>query len=94
MNVKQDANLGYNVDAVVENYPDVALVVGDEVDDMKRADAEGKPVSKWPAIWQALTATGRKDVSAAIWAAHELTPERLVDEAGKASAGARKKKRN
>ncbi len=90
--VVRDMNLGYNVDAVVADYPDVALVDGDEVEDMLRQDGEGKQVSRWPAVWRALTATGRKDVSSAIWAAHELTPERLVDSSGKASAGSRKKK--
>lgn len=95
VDVRQDMNLGYNVDAVVENYPHIALVMGDEVVDLERVlDAEGKNVSKWPAVWKRLTATGQKDVSAAIWAAHELTPEKLVSEAGKASAGARKKKRS
>lgn len=85
--VVQDLNLGYNVDEVVAAYPNVALVADDDVDDMVRTDGERKAVSKWPAVWGALTATGRKDVSAAIWAAHERTPERLVVEAGKASTG-------
>ena len=91
--VRQDLNLGYNVDAVVAAYPDVALVDGDEVDDMIREDAEGNPISRWPAIWAALTATGRKDVATAIWHAHEQAPERLVEAAGKASSGSRKRKR-
>lgn len=90
--VAQDLNLGYNVDAAVAAYPHVALVDGDEVDDMVRDDTEGNPVSKWPAVWARLSATGRKDVAAAMWAAHERTPERLVDAAGKASSGSRKKK--
>lgn len=84
--VRQDAVLGYDVDAVVSAFPNVAVVVGETVDDMIRLDAEGKQTSKWPSVWKALTATGRKDVSAEIWAAHERTPERLVVEAGKASA--------
>lgn len=85
--IRQDAILGYDVDGVVSAYPDVALVADDDVDDMLRTNGEGKAYSKWPAVWAALTATGRKDVSAAIWAAHERTPERLVSEAGKASTG-------
>lgn len=92
--VLQDMNLGYNVDDVVAAYPDVALVKGDEVDDMIRVDAEGKSFSKWPAVYGALTATGRKDVAAAMWAAHERTPERLVEAAGKALSASRKKKRS
>ncbi len=90
--VVRDMSLGYNLDAVISTYPDVALVVGDEVDDMIRTDAEGKSESAWPAVWKRLTATSQKDVSQAIWAAHELTPELLVDAAGKASAGSREKK--
>lgn len=92
--VVQDANLGYNVDAVVEAYPNVALIMGDDVDDMMRDDGEGKRVSAWPKVWARLTSTGRKDVAVAIWSAHERTPELLVEQAGKASAGVRKKKRS
>lgn len=92
--VMRDLNVGYNIDALVSDYPHFALVDGAEVDDMIREDADGKPVSRWPAVWAALTATGRKDVSSALWAAHERTPERLVADAGKASAGSRKKKRS
>lgn len=90
--VMRDLNVGYNIDAVVAEYPHVALVDGETVDDMMRDDAEGKQVSKWPAVWGALTATGRKDVSSALWAAHERTPERLVVDAGKASSGSPEKK--
>lgn len=90
--VVQDMNLGYNVDDVVSAYPDIAIVNGDEVDDLTRVDDEGDEYSKWPAVWKALTATGRKDVSAAIWSAHERTPERLVVDSGKGSSGGRKKK--
>lgn len=90
--VLRDLNVGYNIDALVADYPNVALVDGESVDDMIRQDSEGKPISKWPAVWASLTATGRKDVSSALWAAHERTPERLVVDAGKASSGSRKKK--
>lgn len=92
--VVQDLNLGYNVDAVVEAYPYVALIDGEQVDDMMRTDDEGKRVSRWPAVWGALSSVGRRDVATSMWAAHERTPERLVVEAGKASEGSRKKKRS
>lgn len=91
--VVQDLNLGYNVDAVVSAYADVAIVNGDEVDDLVRVNEDGESFSKWPEVWKALTATGRKDVAAEIWSAHERTPERLVADAGKGSPAARKKKR-
>lgn len=82
--VPRDLRFGYNIDAVVGAYPDVVVVDGDDVDDMIRTDAEGKRVSKWPAVWAALSATSRKDLAASIWVAHERTPEKLVDAAGKA----------
>lgn len=91
--IVQDINLGYNVDAVVAAYPNVALVDGDDVDDMMRPGKDGSE-SMWPAVWKRLTATGRKDVATAMWAAHERTPERLVADAGKASTAERKKKRS
>ena len=90
--IAQDVNLGYNVDDVVSAYPNLALVDGDDVDDMIRPGEDG-PESMWPEIWDRLTATGRKDLATAIWFAHERNPERLVTDAGKASAASRKKKR-
>lgn len=90
--VMRDLNVGYNIDALVADYPHVALVDGDTVDDMVREHADGSRRSRWPDVWAALTATGRKDVSAALWSAHERTPERLVADAGKVSPGSRKKK--
>lgn len=81
--VRRDLNVGYNITAVVSAYPHVAIVNGDDVDDLIRTDAEGKTYSKWPAVYAALTSTGRKDVESAIWDAHERTPERLVEDAGK-----------
>lgn len=92
--ILQDMNLGYNVDDVVAAYPNLALVDGDDVDDMIRPGEDGKPVSVWPKIWKRLSKNGRKDVATAIWAAHERTPERLVEVAGKASSGSQRKKRS
>jgi hypothetical protein len=91
--VMQDLNLGYNVDDVVSSYPHIAVIKGDQVDDMWRTDEEGKRYSAWPTFYGAATANSQKDLATAIWAAHERTPDRLVSEAGKASAGSGKKKR-
>jgi len=82
--VTRDLNLGYNVDAVVGAFPNVALVDGDEVDDMIRTNEDGDEVSKWPTIWELLTASSRKSLERAIWYAHEVAPDVLVVEAGKA----------
>ncbi|WP_417556164.1 hypothetical protein [Microbacterium sp.] len=85
--VPADMNRGYNIDAVVGAYPDVALIIGDTVDDMLRVQEDGTRVSAWPETWKRLTATGRDDVAAEMWSAHELIPEKLVDAEGKALAG-------
>lgn len=79
-----DKSRGYNIDAVVGAYPNVALIVGDEVDDLMREQEDGSRRSVWPDTWQRLTAMGRRDVQTEIWAAHEYMPEKLVGEAGKA----------
>lgn len=91
--VPQDLNLGYNVDAVAGAYPHVALLDGETVDDMIR-EVDGKTVSRWPELHRRLTAVSQRDVARAMWSAHEFDPERLVDEAGKALSGSRKKKRS
>lgn len=80
--IPEDAQRGYNIESVVAAYPSVALIIGDQVDDMYR-DADAGRVSLWPETWGKLTATGRKDVADEIWAAHELLPELFVGEAGK-----------
>lgn len=81
--VPQDLRLGYNVDDVVSAYPAVALIIDDRVDDMVRVTEDGERKSLWPETWAKITATGRKDVATEMWAAHELTPEQLVLDAGK-----------
>lgn len=92
--VIQDLNLGYNVDAVVAAYPHIAVIKDDQVDDMWRTNEEGKRYSVWSKFYGAATSNSQKDLVTAIWAAHERTPDRLVNEAGKALAGAGKKKRS
>lgn len=85
--VLQDQNVGYNTDAVVAAFPNVALVDGDEVDDMIRPGEDGEPVSKWPSIFSRLTSQSQKDVVRSIWFAHDRGPDLMVRDAGKASKG-------
>jgi hypothetical protein len=87
MDAPQDLRHGYNIDAVVGAYPNVALIVGDKVDDMVRVQEDGSKKSIWPETWARLTSTGRKDVETEIWVAHELVPEKRVDAEGKGSEG-------
>lgn len=92
--VRRDLNLGYNVDAVAAAYTDVVLIDGDTIVSLTRTDSDGKEYSVWPKVYARLTKTGLDDVTASMWAAHERTPEQVVADAGKASAGSRKKKRS
>lgn len=87
-----DENLGYDIDAAVAGFPHVALVDGDDVDDMMRVGEDGKPVSRWPAIYAGLSAADMKALAQAFWAAHEFDPVKAVEAVGKASAGSRRKK--
>lgn len=93
--VRQDINLGYNIDSLASSYPDVVLIKSSGViDDMIREDAEGNKRSIWPDVYSALSKTGMADLAASMWAIHERDTERLVDDAGKASPASRKKKRS
>lgn len=92
--ISLDANLGYNVDAVVAGFPQVALIDGDDVDDMMRTGEDGKPFSKWPEVYAELSAADMKALAQSFWAAHEFDPVKAVEAVGKVSAGSRKKKRN
>lgn len=83
----QDHKVRYNTDAVVVEYPDLVMIVGDRVDDMMREAPDGGRFSIWPRIWKQLTKAGRELVTYELWAAHELTPEQVVVEAGKDSKG-------
>lgn len=85
VDVPADRNRGYNVDAVVAAYPRVALIAENgDVDDLMRANDEGETVSQWPEVWSRLTARSQTAVATEIWASHELTPDLLVEDAGKA----------
>lgn len=89
-----DQNLGYNVDAVVRAFPKVALVDGDEVDNMIRRDAEGREFSKWPEVHDSLSGADLKNLAMAVWGLHEWDPQKALVEAGKALKGGSRKKRN
>lgn len=79
----QDAQAGYNVDSVVAVYPRVALVDGDDVDDMMRV-VDGKAVSRWPDVCATLYGSDRRNLAAAVWGINEYTPAEALAAAGKA----------
>lgn len=89
----QDANFGYNVDAVVPDFPNVALLDGGEIDYMIRQDSRGKEVSRWPDVVRRLSSPDVGNLAVALWGMHEWTPTQRLANAGKASSG-RGKKRN
>jgi hypothetical protein len=78
-----DAGRGYNADAVAAAYPRVYLVDGDDVTD---------PGEDWPDLFDTLSDGDMANITAMMWAVHEFIPRGRVANAGKASAGSRKKK--
>lgn len=87
-----DANAGYNVDAIVPDFPNVALVDGDDVDNMLRRDAKGVEVSRWPDVYRRLSPPDMKNLAIALWGLHEWDPQQRLVAAGKASSGRGKKR--
>lgn len=83
---QSDASLGYNLAGVVREYPRTYLVVGDEV----------QPVvgEQWAEVYDALSGPDRKNLGFAVWGKNEWEHAQRMVAAGKASAGAQKKKRN
>lgn len=84
--VEVDMALGYNLSAVVREYPRTYLVDGDEV----------QPVvgEQWAEVYDVLSGPDKKALGYAAWGLNEYDPAQRLAAAGKASAGARKKKRS
>lgn len=80
-----DQALGYNLTAVLADYPRVYLVDGDEVTDARE---------DWADICAVLSGPDLKNLEYAVWGINEYEPAQRLAAAGKASAGSRKKKRS
>lgn len=80
-----DQNLGYNIDAVTRAYPRVALVQGDDVEDVS---------ARWADILDVLSGPDLKNIALAVWGVNEFDPQKRMTAAGKASTGGRKRKRS
>jgi len=91
-----DQNVGYNLDAVVRNYPKVFIVDGDEVVNVAvPVDPEDDPSHwRWHDIYDLLSGPDMKNLSSAVWGLNEYEHQKRFVAAGKASAGVRKKKRS
>ena len=76
-----DQALGYNLTAVVADYPRVFLVDGDDVQDV---------AAEWADICAVLSGPDLKNLEYAVWGINEYEPTQAL--AGKVSAGARRKK--
>lgn len=76
-----DKALGYNLTAVVADYPRVFLVDGDDVQDV---------ADQWADICAVLSGPDLKNLEYAVWGINEYEPTQAL--AGKVSAGARRKK--
>lgn len=65
-----DQQLGYNLDAVVANYPRINLINGDDTTDV---------AEQWPSIAAVLTAADIKNFGFAVWGLNEFDPtDRLI----------------
>lgn len=80
-----DESLGYNLTGVTQSYPRVYAVDGDEVTDIS---------ATWADTCAVLSAPDLKALEYAVWGLNEYDPTMRLAEAGKASAGSRKKKRS
>lgn len=80
-----DQALGYNLTAVLADYPRVYLVDGDEVVDARE---------DWADICAVLSGPDLKNLEFAVWGLNEYDPAQRLAAAGKASAGSQKKKRS
>lgn len=65
-----DQQLGYNLDAVVTNYPRINLIVGDDATDV---------ADQWPSIVDVLTGADIRNLGFAVWGLNEFDPtDRLI----------------
>lgn len=90
-----DQNAGYNVDAAVRGYPKTYLVQGDDVVNVAvPADPEKPDHLRWHDIYDLLSGPDMKNLAIALWGINEFEHQKRFAQAGKASAGGRKKKRS
>ncbi|MDR6868449.1 hypothetical protein J2Y69_003065 [Microbacterium resistens] len=91
--VPRDHDLGYDLKAVLKAFPRVEIVDGDEVDDLLRVGEDGQTTNRWPAVVDALAAPDIKNLTVALWGAHEWEHQKRMVAAGKASKGQHAPKR-
>lgn len=84
--VEADLALGYNLSAVVRDYPRTYLVDGDDV--------QAIVGEQWAEVYDVLSGPDKKNLGFAVWGLNEYDPAQRLAAAGKALAGARKKKRS
>lgn len=90
-----DQNLGYNLDAVVRDYPKVYLVDGDDVVHVSVPSDPKKPNEwRWHGLYDVLPPGDMKNLASALWGLNEYEYQKRAIAAGKASAGGRRRKRS
>lgn len=85
-----DQNLGFNIDAVVRDYPRMSVVSGDEVDDLLRPDGGGKSRYIWPDVFDTLEDPAIEVLAQSLWEVHQFDPQQRMIAAGKALRGEKK----
>lgn len=82
---QRDLGLGYNLDALLPEYPKVFLVQGDSVENV---------ADKWASICALLSPPDLNHLAVALWGMHEFDPGRRLEAAKKALKGKPLKKRS
>lgn len=80
-----DRPFGFNADALLPDYPRVALVDGDEEAELS--------VAEWADIVSVLAEPSLEAARLAVWGVNVYEPSKAFADAGKASAGGQKRKR-
>lgn len=93
LNVAKDIELGYDLLGVLRDYPEIAIVDGEEVDNLKRVNPEGQAYSMWPEICAVLGGPSLDALKFAIWGKNVHEASKREERLGKGSKGKRSKKR-
>lgn len=80
-----DRPFGFNADSLLPEYPRVALVDGDEEVELSTAE--------WAEIVSVLAEPSLEAARMTVWGVNVYQPAKAFSDAGKASAGGRKRKR-
>lgn len=94
VDVLYDMRLGYDLDGVLADYPRVTVTVDGETVEMITPGPDGKPVNRFGRFVEKVRNGGQRDMAMTIYFLNDADPRKELERAGKASAGAPRKKRS